>query len=120
MGGVLLCDKNCEVSFELGQVNAFFPIAYHSIISLIWNADFQEAFNTFPLRSDLLERYDPLTIAVGDLVLTWPTKEHAYPVSVYHYRSKNIQIYVCATISILFFTDETTLMFEHFDQTGRG
>ncbi|TGZ73406.1 hypothetical protein CRM22_001537 [Opisthorchis felineus] len=78
MGGVTLCDRNCEVSFELGLVNAFFPEAYSGIISLIWNVDFHWDFNTFVLQRTALTRYAAVSITVEDLVFTWPTQEHAY------------------------------------------
>ncbi|KER19068.1 hypothetical protein T265_15676, partial [Opisthorchis viverrini] len=76
MGGVVLCEEQCEVSFELGLVHAYFPEAYSGIISLVWNTDFQPQLNTFSLNRDALARYDPLSITVEDTVFTWPTNEH--------------------------------------------
>ncbi|OON18452.1 hypothetical protein X801_05693, partial [Opisthorchis viverrini] len=78
LGGVTLCDENCEVSFEFGLVNAHFPEVYSNIIPLIWNADFHQSLNTFVLEPTKMAVYGSLNITIGGLAFIWPTSEHAY------------------------------------------
>ncbi|TGZ60672.1 hypothetical protein CRM22_008420 [Opisthorchis felineus] len=78
----MLCERNCEVSFELGLSRAYFPRIHVGAVEHIWAVNYDQRHNAIPLDRDRLRSYGALQMQLRDMLFTWPTNEHAYDLPV--------------------------------------